>query len=382
LLFADAGLSGAQISSLFLIWSTVGIVAEVPSGALADRFSRRAALVASGVLQAGGYVLWITAPGYAGFAAGFVLWGLGGAFGSGALEALLYDGLASVGAEEDYPRVYGRVSAMGLLSQAPAAVAATVLFSTGGYVLVGWASVVCCLAAASVASRLPDARAQAGTGDGDDDDGYDAGDGAGDGAGADSADDTEPGYFAVLRSGLRETARRPAVRAAVIAVALLGGLDGLEEYFPLLARDWGVASSVVPLAVLGIPLVGAAGAALGGQAARLRPRTLVGMLAVAVSLFGAAGLLRRPIGVAGVAVAYGLYQLVLVVTDSRLQARIEGRSRATVTSVASLGTELTAVALYAAWALGQPGAVAALALATAAGLPRLLRPQPAPVDRP
>jgi len=76
LLFVDAGLSGAQISTLFLVWSAVGIVAEIPSGALADRFSRPAALVASGVLQAAGYALWIAAPGYLAFAAGFVLWGI------------------------------------------------------------------------------------------------------------------------------------------------------------------------------------------------------------------------------------------------------------------------------------------------------------------
>jgi MFS family permease len=55
LLFADTGMSGAQISALFAIWSAVGVIAEVPSGALADRFSRRACLVAAGVLQACGY---------------------------------------------------------------------------------------------------------------------------------------------------------------------------------------------------------------------------------------------------------------------------------------------------------------------------------------
>ena len=110
LLFADSGLSGAQISALFAIWSAVGLVAEVPSGALADRFGRRAALVAAGVLQAVGYALWIgAARTFAGFAAGFVLWGLGGSLVSGAREALLYDGLAAVGAEACYARVNGWV---------------------------------------------------------------------------------------------------------------------------------------------------------------------------------------------------------------------------------------------------------------------------------
>ena len=351
LLFADTGLSAAQISTLFLLWSSMGIVAEVPSGALADRFSRRAVLCAGEVLQALGYVLWITVPGYPAFAAGFVLWGLGGAFASGALEALLYDGLAAAGAQDHYPRLYGRVTAAGLVAQVPVALAATVLFSTGGYDLVGWVSVGTCLASSAVAARLPEAARTSAMEDGDD-----------------------AGYLATLRIGLSEAAGRPAVRTAVVAVAVLGGLDGLEEYFNLLAEDWGVRTSAVPVALLGVPIAGALGAAAGGRAAGLRPRSLATLLGAAVGIFGLAALWRRPSGVAAIAAAYFLYQLVLVVVDARLQERIEGRARATVTSVASLGTDLTCIALYGAWALGQPPVVVAMAAAMALALPRLLRP--------
>lgn len=88
----------------------------MPSGAFADRFSRRGALVVAGVAQAGGFALWTVLPGFPAFAAGFVLWGIGGAFVSGAFEALLYDGLDAVGAAEHYPTVEGRVAAAGLLA--------------------------------------------------------------------------------------------------------------------------------------------------------------------------------------------------------------------------------------------------------------------------
>ena len=408
--FADAGLSDARISTLLLLWTAVGILAEVPAGALADRFSRRGALAVGSLFQAAAYALWTAAPGYPAFATGFVLWGLGGVFRSGALEALLYDGLASVGGEDYYPRLSSRVTAVSLLCQLPTAAAATLLFTTGGYPLaVGPASPAAWpgppsppaspspgprrhqrIAAPATRTPTPTAMAMAtvtperttrptGT----------------------PTPTARPTVTPARTTRATPTpmpmpmptststtakpatspscatacARRPnpAVRVAVVAVAVLGGLDGIDEYFPLFARDWGIDASLVPMAMVGIPLAGAAGAALGGPASRLRPRSLTLMMALAVGLFCGAALLHRPVGMAGVSVAYGLYQLVLVVTNARLQARIVGPSRATVTSVASLGTELSAAVFVGAWAIDRPWLVAGVAVAVTAALPRLLR---------
>jgi len=104
LLFTDSGLSERQVSALFVVWSVAGVVAEVPSGAWADAVSRRSALVLAGVFQAVGYLLWITLPEFAGLAAGFVLWGLGGALASGAFQALVHDGLSAAGESARYRR--------------------------------------------------------------------------------------------------------------------------------------------------------------------------------------------------------------------------------------------------------------------------------------
>jgi MFS family permease len=350
LLFADHGLSTAQISVLFAIWSTVAIVLEVPTGAIADRFSRRGSLVAAGLLQGTGYVVWISLPGFAGYAAGFVLWGVGGALVSGAFEALLYDGLVAAGAEDQFGRLLGRVTAAELVSQLPAAAGAAVLFSLGGYPLVAWVSVGCCLVAAALAARLPEPprdRAAAG--------------------------EAEPSLLASLRDGLAVVRGRPDVRLALLAVAGVTPSDGLDEYFPLLARDWGVPTNLNPLATVGIPLTGAAGAALGGAAARLSTaRTLALVFAASGLLLGAAGLLRQPAGLAAVALFYGLYHVVLVVANTRLQERIVSSSRATVASVGALGTEVFVFGVYGAWALGGVLLIAPAVIVVAAAIPRLL----------
>ena len=49
--------------------------------------------------------------------------------------------------------------------------------------------------------------------------------------------------------------------------------------------------------------------------------------------------------------------------EARLQDRITGPHRATITSVAGLGIELAALLVFAAWAVGGPVAVAVLVLA-------------------
>lgn len=332
LLFTDHGLSEAQISGLFALWSIASVVAEVPAGALADRWSRRGVVVLAGVLQAVAFAVWTAAPGYAAFAAGFLIWGLSGALVSGASEALVYDGLAGLGAADSYARVNGWMVSAELLVQVPTAFAASALFALGGYTLVGWVSAGVCLAAAALALRFPEAPRT-----------------------ADDEDDVP------LLEGVRG-ALRPALRWAVLAAALVGGLDAVEEYFPVLASDWGVATSAVPVAVLCIALAGAAGAALGGRAERLPSAWLLGALVAAAACLAAAAVWARPAALIVVAVFYGLYLAVLVVVEARLQARITGPHRATITSVAGVGIELSALLVFAAWAVGGAVAVAVLVL--------------------
>jgi MFS family permease len=358
LLFLDTGLSTAQMSALFAIWSVTGLVTEIPAGALADRWSRRGAVVLAGVLQAAGFVVWTAAPALPAFALGFVLWGVGGALVSGASEALVHDGLADVGAEGFFARIYGWMTAAELLVQVPTAFAASALFAIGGYPLVGWASAAVCLAAALLALRFPEPP---------------------------RAPDAEVSLAGTLRAGVHEAVGSPALRLTVLAVALVGALDAVEEYFPVLAFERGVPVTVVPVAVLATALAGALGAALGGRAERLPDGALPVLLGVAGLCLAAAVVLPVVAALAAVAVFYALYLAVLVVAEARLQDRIDSSRRATITSVAGLGIELGSLLVFAAWALGGASAVAVLVLAVVpvvrSGL-RITAPPGLAADRP
>ncbi len=313
------------MSSLFVIWSVVSFVAEIPSGALADTWSRRKLYALGELITAAGYALWLIWPSYPGFALGFVLWGVGGALGSGSLEALIYDELSASGAEKDYARVVGRGGTVAILAMLAATLLASPAWSAGGYLLVGGASVAIKTLGGVLALRLPEtARAEA---------------------------DDEPGYFRMLLDGVREAGRSRRVIRAVAVAALVPGFSALDEYLPLLARDKGATTATVPLLFAVTALAMAAGSALAGRYSTPGPRT---PLAAAAVLLVTGALIPHATGMIAVSGAFGLLQFSMVVAETRLQEAISGRARTTVLSVAGFASEVCAVALYSVFAVPAP----------------------------
>ncbi|MGI5521225.1 MFS transporter [Micromonospora sp. CA-259024] len=348
--FADTGLSAGQISSLFVIWSAAGVVFEVPSGAWADVVSRRLLLCLAPLVTAAGYALWVLVPSYPAFALGFLLWGAGGALVSGALEALVWTELDRLGAAGRYPRVLGRARTAGVLGVVLSGVLAGPVLAVGGYPAVGAASVLACLLATAVAARFPEHRSPA--------------------AEREPAldDDGELGWWDTLRAGVSQVRTRPPVRAAVLLVAVVAADWGaLDEFAPLLALDTGVGAQVVPLLLLLLWAGVTVGGLLAPTAERMGGRGYAGLLAVvAVGLAGGA-LLGHPVGFVLLAVAFGAAQLATVLADARLQARITGGSRATVTSLAGMATDVLIIVTYAAYGVLATAAGNAVAFAVTAG---------------
>jgi MFS family permease len=228
LLFTDHGLSATEVSSLFIIWSTTAFLLEVPSGAWADVFSRRKLLVLGTLIRGLGFAGWIVVPSYAGFALGFVLWGISSALISGTFEALVYDELAARGAADRYAGLIGRAKSAALVLNLAATALAAPLFKLGGYPLLGIVSVCSCLVQAAVALSLPEATRVATA-----DETKEVQAGVDSPAGESLAGDSVLGrYLVMLRLGLSEVATSQVVRKTVALVALLGGFLAFDEYSP------------------------------------------------------------------------------------------------------------------------------------------------------
>ena len=111
ILFLDYGLSLEQFALLNTVWAVTIVLAEVPSGALADLLGRKRLLVATSLLMVmemsiialvplgNGTIIFIA------FLINRILSGLAEAMASGADEAMAYDTLVESGLEKEWPRV-------------------------------------------------------------------------------------------------------------------------------------------------------------------------------------------------------------------------------------------------------------------------------------
>ena len=351
LLFADSGLSTGQISTLLVLWSLTGFLLEVPTGVLADRLSRRRLLTVAALLRAAGFALWLAVPSYAGFAVGFVLWGMKSAFSSGTWEALIYDELAAAGETERYPRVIGRAEVLGVLGVLGGTAAATPLMAAGGYGLTGWLSVAACVAGAMVAVTLPERTRVRAPAPRPAEAGGAASTAAVEAGGLDEVAGLR-GYLETLWTGLREARSSRTIRRLLVVAALLPGLSALDEYLPLLARSTGASDTLVPILLL-VQYAGlAAGAELGGRFPEVAPSRVAALTAAGGLLLAAGALSGHPIGFLGVGACFAALWYGTVVSGTRLQERMIGSARATVTSLSGLATETVALAVYGGFGIG------------------------------
>lgn len=108
----ERGLSLTQVGLMEAIFWVTMMVAEVPTGAVADRFGRRTSLVIGGFMFMLGTILFVLMEGFGGLAVSYVIMAISGTLYSGSGHALLYDSLRVLGRTREYEKHVGRSEAM------------------------------------------------------------------------------------------------------------------------------------------------------------------------------------------------------------------------------------------------------------------------------
>jgi MFS family permease len=124
IMFGERGdVSAAGIGLLLAIWMIVSVLAEVPTGIIADKMSKKWSLVLGHVMQLATFTIWLFFPNFTGYLIGFIIWGIGEAFISGAFQAYLYESLDDAN-KKAFGKIYSRSSAFTMLAYTAGSLAA------------------------------------------------------------------------------------------------------------------------------------------------------------------------------------------------------------------------------------------------------------------
>ncbi len=316
------GFSLTQITVLeALFWGTT-VLAEVPTGAIADRFGRKASLALGAGSTAIAVLIFGLATSYPLVLVSYVAWALGLAFLSGAEHALLFESLKAVGREDEFQRVAGRLGAIfafgalaGGLAGAP--IAAATDLSVPVLLSAAIAAPGVLVALSLREPPLPEG-------------------------------ETRLGYVDLLRESARTATRIPPVRTMLVLSSLVMGLTFAPTIFtqPFLA-DHGVDVGILGFLLTPVRVMGMVGALVAYRVtARLGTR---GAFLAAPLLMGSAYLV---LGAWDSVYAFAAFPLVafmnsllLPTAADYLNRRIPSNQRATILSLRTMLASLWAALL-------------------------------------
>ena len=316
IMMGEHGVSPIQLSILFIVWSVSALVFEVPSGVLADRYSRKRLLVIAGSVKGCAFIIWWLSPDFAGYLIGFIVWGFGSSLSSGTSESFLYDTLYAQREQAAFARIYGRGSAANSLGIATA-------LAGGGYLAeYGYTLPLLLSTAAPWSSALVAAIAFVEPPR----------------SGSVSYETTHANYWKTLAAGLNEVRKSRIVQRIVVMSATLVTAYGVtEEYIGPFLRE----APKLSFGTVGVVYAAAfATRTLGMEIAHRLPFRSLRAIAWLFAL--------GTLGLAATVVANGTWLIVTlggyfamssaaqVLMQTRLQHEIDGAARATATSIAKM----------------------------------------------
>ncbi|MDA0271384.1 MAG: MFS transporter [Chloroflexi bacterium] len=308
-----------QVGLMEGLYWLIKLALEVPSGAFADRYGRRLAFIIGALAEITGLLIFALADNFTLLALSYVFWSGGLAFRSGNNTAYLYDALAAGDRQAEYG---DRAGVMGALSQAGFMVGALYGGVVAGLttlqigVLAGLLTYVIQAPLLVLIKEPPRV----------------------------SITTAPLGYAATLTTAVRALRERAALRNILLLEIALTAF--FPAYF-LLAQPF-LSGHDVPLALFGvlflpIQAAGAAGMLLSGRTVRwlgLR-RLLLGALLAIVAGLMLIGIVDHVAAIGGLALSQFAFGLAAPAIGAYVNDRTESDVRATILSVAPLGTSIT-----------------------------------------
>lgn len=307
------GFSLTQVSGLEALFWVVIVFAEVPTGAVADRFGRRTSLMLSAASTTAAILVFGLATNYWIVLVSYVVWGFGLTFQSGADSALVFESLKAVGRERDYQRVAGvgwgifsLGTLAGMLAGAPIAAATDLAFPI---LLSSAIAFMALLMAATM--KEPEL----------------------------ALDEVRLGYRALIAESARTAWRLPAVRTMLVLSAVLMASTNASFIFaqPFLhAHD--VSTQMLGVAQSPIRLGGILGAVLAYRAVGAfgMRTTLVAAVAVIGVSYAVIGAWDSVFAFAALAPITMMSYMLLPIVSDYLNVRIPSSQRATILSIRQL----------------------------------------------
>lgn len=320
LMFADFGMTPAQIGILLGAWSFTAFVLEMPSGVAADKWSRKHILVIAEIIRALGYAVWIFFPTFWGFLLGFVLWGTKSAFTSGTYQALVYDLLKDNGKEHEYAKIVGRGKTFSYIAILAASGGAAFAIPFG-YPLVLTLSIVALLIATISILLVSPAKKLEST--------------------------HEREYFSILKSGLSYVARESTILRLILFIAIIHALGGaIDEYFPIFGDLTNISKSGVAIFIGAMSAAQAFASFFAYKFEKLPLRFFYFSLIISGLLFFWAATALNMSGLMALVIFSGLYSISSIVIESKFQHLIPSATRATISSVQGFFVEIGVLTVY------------------------------------
>ncbi len=304
------GLSLTQITVLDTPFFLLMVFAEVPTGAVADRFGRRWSLMLGSSLFALALFIFAIADNYAIILLSYTAWGLALTFQSGSDTALLYDSLKQVDREEDFQRINSRLWALRSGAALCAILLGAPLAELTDYSSVIIVSAVIAAIATPIAFSMHEPRHE--------------------------QEETHERYFQTLFSGIHDAWKLPSLRyiilySGVISAAAFGPMVFQQPFL----SDHGVTTGDLGLWQAPVRGAGIVSALLAHQfLTRVGQRSAFFAMPVLLMLcsFALAGIDRSWIFVAflGMGVSAGMQNPLLA---TYINKRIPSERRATILSV-------------------------------------------------